>query len=40
MRREYLVIYERGPENWSGFAPDVPGCISTAANMQELRESL
>ena len=40
MRREYLVVYERGPENWSGFVPDVPGCISTGVTMSELRESL
>ncbi len=40
MRQEYLAIYERGPENWSGFAPDVPGCISTGASMPELRENL
>lgn len=40
MTREYLVVYERGGQNWSGFAPDVPGCISTAATMDELRKRL
>lgn len=40
MTREYLVVYERGGRNWSGFAPDVPGCISTAPTIRELRKNL
>lgn len=27
---EYTVIYERGPNNWSAYVPDLPGCIATA----------
>lgn len=40
MTRRYLVVYESGPENWSGFAPDVPGCASTGATVEDLRSNL
>lgn len=40
MTRRYLVIYESGPSNLSGFAPDVPGCVSTGASIEELRRNL
>jgi predicted RNase H-like HicB family nuclease len=35
---KYVVIYERGPENWGAFAPDLPGYGATAENLDELRE--
>jgi predicted RNase H-like HicB family nuclease len=45
MTREYLVVYEKGAENWSAFSPDLPGCGSlgdaledTRANMREAME--
>jgi predicted RNase H-like HicB family nuclease len=45
MTREYLVVYEKGVNNWSAFSPDVPGCGSlgdaledTRANMREALE--
>ncbi len=45
MRREYLVVYEKGQTNWSAFSPDIPGCGSlgdtlddTRANMREAME--
>ena len=40
MTRRYLVVYESGPGNLSGFAPDVPGCASTGASVDELRRNL
>jgi predicted RNase H-like HicB family nuclease len=40
MTRRYLVIYEDGPENMSGFAPDVPGCASTGHSLDEIRRNL
>jgi predicted RNase H-like HicB family nuclease len=40
MKRRYLVIYESGPTNLSGFAPDVPGCASTGSSLDELRTNL
>jgi len=40
MTRRYLVIYESGPTNLSGFAPDVPGCASTGTSLEDLRKNL
>ena len=40
MMRRYLVIYESGPTNMSGFAPDVPGCASTGHSLEEMRTNL
>ncbi len=40
MTRRYLVIYESGPTNLSGFAPDVPGCASTGHSLEEMRANL
>ena len=34
--RQYTVIYERGPRNWSAYAPDLPGCIATAKTPRTL----
>ena len=33
---EYTVIYEPGPNNWSAYVPDLPGCIATAKSRAEL----
>jgi len=40
MIRRYLVIYENGPNNLSGFVPDVPGCASTGQTVDALRANL
>ncbi len=40
MMRRYLVVYENGPGNMSGFAPDVPGCASTGHTLEEMRDNL
>lgn len=40
MSRRYLVVYESGPSNLSGFAPDVPGCASTGSSLEQMRKNL
>jgi predicted RNase H-like HicB family nuclease len=40
MKQRYLVIYENGESNLSGFAPDVPGCASTGHTIEEMRANL
>ena len=30
------MVFERGPNNWSAYVPDLPGCIATAKNRAEL----
>ena len=42
--KEYTVIYERGPRNWSAYVPDLPGCIATAKSREaigrQIREAI
>jgi predicted RNase H-like HicB family nuclease len=40
MNREYLVVYEKGPKNYSGFSPDVPGCGSMGDTVEDTRANL
>ena len=37
---EYTVIYERGPNNWSAYVPDLPGCIATGKTRSELETQI
>ncbi len=37
MTRSYLVVHEKGAENWSGYSPQVPGCISVGDTLDEMR---
>jgi predicted RNase H-like HicB family nuclease len=37
MKQKFLVVYEDGKRNYGGFAPDVPGCISTGKTLSEMR---
>ena len=36
MKLTYAVIIEQTPNNFGAYAPDVPGCISTAATLDEM----
>ena len=38
--KEYTVIYERGPENWSAYVPDLPGCIATGKTREEVEQRI
>ena len=40
MTREYLVVYEKGANNWSAFSPDVPGCGSMGDDLEDTRISM
>jgi predicted RNase H-like HicB family nuclease len=44
MRLRYLVVVEKGDNNYSAYAPDVPGCVTTGKTLQEtlanMREAL
>ena len=40
MKKKFLVVYEHGEGNYSGFAPDVPGCISTAKTLPMMRRMM
>ena len=40
MKQRFLVVYEHGKRNFAGFAPDVPGCISTGKSLVEMRRMM
>jgi predicted RNase H-like HicB family nuclease len=40
MKQKFLVVYEHGKRNYGGFAPDIPGCISTAKTLPEMRRMM
>jgi len=37
---EYTVIYEQGEKNWGAVVPDLPGCVSIGATLDEARENV
>jgi predicted RNase H-like HicB family nuclease len=40
MTREYLVVYEKGAQNWSAFSPDLPGCGSLGDALDDTRANM
>ncbi|MCC6830388.1 MAG: type II toxin-antitoxin system HicB family antitoxin [Thermoleophilia bacterium] len=36
----YLMVIEEGPGNLSAYVPDLPGCVATGANLEELRANM
>lgn len=40
MKMKCLVVYERGPNNYSAYSPDVPGCISTGENWEDMQRMM
>lgn len=36
----YAVVIERAIRNYSGYVPDLPGCIATGATVQETMSNL
>jgi predicted RNase H-like HicB family nuclease len=38
MTKEFLVVFEVGPNNFSAFAPDIPGCFALGATIELTRE--
>jgi predicted RNase H-like HicB family nuclease len=40
MKQKFLVVYEHGEGNYSGFAPDIPGAISTGKTLQTMRRMM
>ena len=40
MKLKYAVVYERTPNNYSAYSPDLPGCISTGKTWEEIQENM
>ncbi|GMU24577.1 MAG: hypothetical protein AMXMBFR13_46510 [Phycisphaerae bacterium] len=35
--RRYAVIVEEGPDNYSAYSPDLPGCVATGQTLEQVR---
>jgi predicted RNase H-like HicB family nuclease len=35
--REYAVIYEKGPESWGAYLPDLPGLVAAGDTLEEVQ---
>jgi predicted RNase H-like HicB family nuclease len=40
MSKRFLCVYEVGANNLSGFLPDLPGVIATAADLESMRKGM
>lgn len=38
MIMRYAVIYERAQNNYCAYVPDLPGCVSTGVNLDDVRK--
>jgi predicted RNase H-like HicB family nuclease len=36
----YLIGIERGDHNYSAYAPDLPGCITTGSTYEEVQKNM
>lgn len=37
---KYAVVYERTPNNYSAYVPDLPGCVATGATRAEVEREI
>ncbi|HUI56492.1 MAG TPA: type II toxin-antitoxin system HicB family antitoxin [Bryobacteraceae bacterium] len=40
MRRKYAVIIEQAKDNWAAYVPDLPGCVTTGASLEETEQNI
>ena len=40
MKVQYVVVYECYEENYGGYVPDLPGLISTGADLEDMRRMM
>ena len=40
MKLTYAVVFEKAPNNWCAYAPDVPGCGSAGDTWEEMLEMI
>ena len=33
--RRYAAVFEKAPENWAAYVPDLPGCVTTGRTLAE-----
>ena len=37
---KYTIVFEKAPNNYAAFSPDIPGCVSTADTSEEMRRMI
>ncbi len=37
---QYLIVIEKTETGYSAYSPDLPGCVSTGANLEELEQNM
>jgi predicted RNase H-like HicB family nuclease len=40
MSVRYTVIFEQAPDSWAACIPDLPGCITTGATLEETERNI
>lgn len=40
MSVRYAVIFEQAKNNWAAYVPDLPGCITTGATLEETEQNI
>jgi predicted RNase H-like HicB family nuclease len=40
MSQRYAVIFEQAEHNWAAYVPDLPGCTSTGATLEETERNI
>jgi predicted RNase H-like HicB family nuclease len=40
LKLRYAVIIESGPENFSAYSPDLPGCVATGRTLEDTRKNM
>ena len=38
--RRYAVVYEKAPNNWAAYVPDLPGGITTGRSLQDTKRNI
>jgi predicted RNase H-like HicB family nuclease len=38
--RKFAGVIERGPNNYSAYVPDLPGCVTTGHTIEEIRTNI
>ncbi len=37
---KYAVVYEKTPNNFSAYVPDLPGCVATGGTREEVERNI
>jgi len=35
MNLKYAVVFEKAPNNWAAYVPDLPGCVTTGGTLAQ-----